>query len=92
MGIRPGEKLHEEMITTTDALSTVELEKYYVILPSTPQWNADEFVAHFGGQRVPLGFHYDSVFLMSISVRRIWLSAEEIREEIRLHVDAKFAV
>ncbi|MBC8082722.1 MAG: UDP-N-acetylglucosamine 4,6-dehydratase (inverting) [Hymenobacter sp.] len=84
VGIRPGEKLHEEMITTTDALSTVELEKYYVILPSTPQWNTDEFITHFGGQRVPLGFHYDS------ANNDHWLSAEEIREEIRRHVDAGF--
>ncbi len=34
VGIRPGEKLHEEMVTETDALSTVEFEDYFVILPS----------------------------------------------------------
>ncbi len=86
VGIRPGEKLHEEMITSTDALSTVELDKYYVILPSTPNWSIDDFITHFKGQRVPLGFHYDS------ANNNHWLSAEEIREEIRLHVDAEFAV
>ena len=40
VGIRPGEKLHEEMITTTDALNTLEFEDYYVILPSAPpRWD-----------------------------------------------------
>ncbi|RSK24791.1 UDP-N-acetylglucosamine 4,6-dehydratase (inverting) [Hymenobacter metallilatus] len=84
VGIRPGEKLHEEMITETDALSTVELDKYYVILPFTPRWDVDDFIRHFGGRRVEPGFHYDS------SNNTEWLSAEQIREEIRLHVDAGF--
>ncbi len=86
VGIRPGEKLHEEMITSTDALSTVELPKYYVILPFTPQWDVEQFIQHFNGKRVPEGFHYDS------ANNDEWLDAEQIREEIRLHVDAEFAV
>ncbi|MBG8554810.1 UDP-N-acetylglucosamine 4,6-dehydratase (inverting) [Hymenobacter guriensis] len=84
VGIRPGEKLHEEMITETDALSTVELDKYYVILPFTPRWDVEEFIRHFNGRRVEAGFHYDS------SNNADWLSVEQIREEIRLHVDAEF--
>ena len=84
VGIRPGEKLHEEMITETDALSTVELDRYYVILPNTPNWDVDKFVAHFHGQRVPLGFHYDS------ANNNEWLDAAQIQEEIRRHVDASF--
>lgn len=86
VGIRPGEKLHEEMITSTDALSTVELPKYYVILPFTPQWDVEQFIQHFNGKRVPEGFHYDS------ANNDEWLDAEQIREEIRLHVDAEFAI
>ncbi|TPG63719.1 UDP-N-acetylglucosamine 4,6-dehydratase (inverting) [Hymenobacter nivis] len=84
VGIRPGEKLHEEMITETDALSTVELPRYYVILPNTPNWNVDKFVDHFNGRRVPLGFHYDS------ANNDEWLDAAQIQEEIRRHVDADF--
>jgi UDP-N-acetylglucosamine 4,6-dehydratase len=84
VGIRPGEKLHEEMITETDALSTVELPRYYVILPATPPWDVEKFIAHFDGRRVPLGFHYDS------ANNEEWLDAEQIRQEIRLHVDADF--
>jgi FlaA1/EpsC-like NDP-sugar epimerase len=85
VGIRPGEKLHEEMITQTDALSTVELDRYYVILPATaPGWNVEKFIENFNGKRVPEDFHYDS------STNTEWLSAEQIREEIRLHVDPSF--
>jgi UDP-N-acetylglucosamine 4,6-dehydratase (inverting) len=84
VGIRPGEKLHEAMITETDALSTVELDKYYVILPFTPRWDVDKFIKHFNGRRVELGFQYDS------SNNTEWLNAEQIREEIRLHVDPTF--
>jgi UDP-N-acetylglucosamine 4,6-dehydratase/5-epimerase len=84
VGIRPGEKLHEEMITETDALSTVELPRYYVILPSTPNWDVNKFVAHFQGKWVPLGFHYNS------ANNDDWMSPAQIQEEIRLHVDADF--
>ncbi|UYZ64515.1 UDP-N-acetylglucosamine 4,6-dehydratase (inverting) [Hymenobacter weizhouensis] len=84
VGIRPGEKLHEEMITETDALSTVELDKYYVILPFTPRWSVDDFIEHFQGRRVEPGFHYNS------ANNDHWLTAEQLREEIRLHVDPTF--
>jgi len=65
VGIRPGEKLHEEMITATDALSTVEFDDYYVILPSLQLWDIDRFVAESGngngtGRMVPDGFAYNS--------------------------------
>ena len=43
VGIRPGEKLHEEMITSTDSLATIEFGDYFVILPSYEQWDVDEF-------------------------------------------------
>ena len=84
VGIRPGEKLHEEMITETDSLSTVELDRYYVILPATPTFDVEAFIRHFKGRRTPLGFHYDS------ANNAEWLDAAQIQEEIRRHVDADF--
>lgn len=63
VGIRPGEKLHEEMITVTDALSTVEFDNYYVILPATPLWDIDKFMgesAANAGKMVAPDFHYES--------------------------------
>lgn len=78
VGIRPGEKLHEEMITDTDALNTVEFDDYYVILPATPLWNEEEFRTTSGtspGRRVPFGFRYNSGenpdFLTSDDITRL---------------------
>jgi len=60
VGIRPGEKIHEEMITSSDSYNTFDLGKYYVILPSIPNWNIKEFVLEFNAQKVPIGFNYNS--------------------------------
>ena len=63
IGIRPGEKLHEEMITETDALNSVEFEKYFVILPSTQLWDIDKFREESNssiGEMCEYGFSYNS--------------------------------
>jgi UDP-N-acetylglucosamine 4,6-dehydratase (inverting) len=63
VGIRPGEKLHEEMITKTDSLSSLEFDDYFVILPSLPPWNVDEFRETSGaapGRPCEPEFSYDS--------------------------------
>lgn len=84
VGIRPGEKLHEEMITETDSLYTVEFDKYYVILPSTATFDRDQFVAEKNGKDVPMGFSYSS------GTNRDFLGVEALREEIRKHVNPDF--
>jgi UDP-N-acetylglucosamine 4,6-dehydratase/5-epimerase len=86
VGIRPGEKLHEEMITETDSLSTVELDRYYVVLPTTPKFTVEEYAAAHNAHPVAAGFRYSS------DKNDHWLTAEQLREEIRLHVDADFVV
>ncbi|WP_327469963.1 UDP-N-acetylglucosamine 4,6-dehydratase (inverting) [Sphingopyxis sp.] len=76
VGIRPGEKLHEEMITVTDALSTVEFDNYYVILPATPLWDVEKFIgesATNAGKMVAPDFHYES------GSNPDFLTVEEIR-------------
>ena len=63
VGIRPGEKLDEEMITETDALSSIEFEKYFVILPSTKLWDVDKFRKESDssfGEMCETGFSYNS--------------------------------
>ncbi len=60
IGIRPGEKIHEEMITSSDSFTTYDLGKYYVILPQNPLWNLSSFIKKFEAQKVAEGFHYDS--------------------------------
>ena len=47
VGIRPGEKIHEEMITPSDSFYTYDLGKYYTILPSTHKWKLDDFIKEF---------------------------------------------
>ena len=86
VGIRPGEKLHEEMITETDALNTIEFKDYFVILPSAPIWDVQEFIKTFGGKRCPGDFKYNS------GTNTEWLTIEQTRELIRLHVDSTFSV
>ena len=77
VGIRPGEKLHEEMITATDSLSTVEFDDYFVILPAYHTWDAEEFRQSSNssyGQMCEPGFRYDS------GTNDYFLSVEEIRD------------
>jgi len=73
IGIRPGEKLHEEMITQTDALNTIEFDDYYVITPSTRLWNPGKLAQTYGGKKCADGFYYNS------GTNTHWLSVEDIR-------------
>ena len=86
VGIRPGEKLHEEMITETDALKSLEFDNYFVILPSTNLWNIDRYLETFGGRYCQPGFSYTS------GRNDQWLTVEEIRRLIQKQVDPKFHV
>lgn len=51
IGLRPGEKIHEEMNTSADSFNTIEFEKYYVILPSSHdflKWSIKDFLNKLG--------------------------------------------
>ncbi len=85
-GIRPGEKIHEEMITDSDSYYTYDLGKYYTILPSSHRWKLDDFLKHFNGKKVPYGFRYNS------GENTEWETIEGMRDLIREHVDPDFAV
>jgi len=84
IGIRPGEKLHEEMITASDSFSTLKLGKYFVICPATPFWDVEKYCASFDGAPVEPGFTYNS------GTNEDFLTVEQIREQIQLHVDPGF--
>jgi UDP-N-acetylglucosamine 4,6-dehydratase/5-epimerase len=60
VGIRPGEKLHEEMITSSDSLNTIDLGKYYAILPATNEEAVAGYYASVLARHVPPGFSYNS--------------------------------
>jgi len=86
IGIRPGEKVHEEMITSSDSFTTYDLGKYYVILPQNLNWGLNEYIKHFNAVKVPEGFNYNS------GTNAEWLTVEDIRRLIKEHVDSQFEV
>ncbi|OEE76420.1 UDP-N-acetylglucosamine 4,6-dehydratase (inverting) [Vibrio genomosp. F6] len=87
VGIRPGEKLHEEMITDTDSLNTIDLGHYYAILPSVSfTYTEKEYMDHHKAEKVPFGFKYNS------GTNTEWETIEGLRKLIVEHVDPNFTV
>jgi UDP-N-acetylglucosamine 4,6-dehydratase (inverting) len=86
VGLRPGEKIHEEMITSSDSFYTYDLGKYYTILPSQHKWNLQEYIEHFNAEKVDLGFRYNS------GENDDWLGVEDLRKLIKEHVDSSFSI
>lgn len=87
VGIRPGEKLHEEMITATDALNTIDIGRYYAILPSVSfKHTREDYIKHHNAVPVPDGFHYSS------DKNEEWETVETMREKIKEFVDPNFEV
>jgi FlaA1/EpsC-like NDP-sugar epimerase len=81
IGIRPGEKLHEQMIGVEDAAYTYEYDGYYKILPSINNWTGDSVLIK-DGKRVPDGFMYSSNTnddWMSVDTLRAWIEANRAR-------------
>jgi UDP-N-acetylglucosamine 4,6-dehydratase/5-epimerase len=82
VGIRAGEKLHEEMITESDSYNTIEFDRYYAILSSDAK--KEKYLNHFNGSEVPKGFRYNS------GTNTQWVDVDEMRELIRKFVDPGF--
>ena len=85
VGIRPGEKVHEEMITPSDSFYTYDLGKYFTILPATHKWKLEDFIEEFNAKLVPQGFAYTS------GDNDEWETVETLRTLIKEHVDPAFA-
>lgn len=85
IGIRPGEKVHEEMITPSDSFYTYDLGKYYTILPPVHQWKLEDFIAEFNARPVEPGFAYTS------GQNTEWETVESLRQLIKEFVDPEFA-
>lgn len=85
IGIRPGEKIHEEMITTSDSLSTVDLGDYFAIVSSAAGMTVEEYLKRRPGLRVEAGFAYNS------GANEQFLTVEELRALIREHIDGSHA-
>lgn len=84
VGIRPGEKIHEEMITASDSFTTYDLGKYYVILPQVTNWNLEDYKNKFNAKPVPLGFSYSS------GENTEWETVDSLRSLIKEHLYPDF--
>lgn len=84
VGIRPGEKIHEEMITQSDSFNTVDLGRYFAILPSAGDYTSETYASDMGGKLVTPGFAYNSGtndnFLTVVELRQL------MRDKLHLEV------
>jgi UDP-N-acetylglucosamine 4,6-dehydratase (inverting) len=83
IGIRPGEKIHEELITESDSYNTIEFDKYYAILPSDV--DKVKYLNHFKAWEVDQGFKYNS------GTNTEWETVESMRDKITKYVDPNFS-
>jgi FlaA1/EpsC-like NDP-sugar epimerase len=86
IGIRPGEKIHEEMISESDSFYTWDLGPYFCILPSQTRFNLAEWVDKYQAKKVLAGFKYNS------GENTKWETVESLREKIKNYVDPNFVV
>jgi UDP-N-acetylglucosamine 4,6-dehydratase (inverting) len=84
VGIRPGEKLHEEMITNSDSPNTIDIGRYFAILGSGIEKNMTDYINSFNAKPVSKGFAYDS------GNNSDYLTIEQLRDLIKTHIDDKF--
>ena len=84
VGIRPGEKLHEEMITSSDSYNTIETDGYYIILPPMKDSKKKKYIDYYNAKEVEKGFVYNS------ANNTKWITPEELREQIKKYVDPGF--
>ncbi len=75
-GIRPGEKIHEEMISLSDSFTTYDVGKYYVILPSAPSWDLSKFIVEFSAKKLDKHFSYNSLDNTE------WETVESLKQKI----------
>ena len=86
VGIRPGEKIHEEMITYSDSFTTYDTGKYFVVLPQITNWDLNEFIKKFNAIKVPEGFNYNS------ENNTEWETVESLRTLIKENLYSDFTI
>jgi UDP-N-acetylglucosamine 4,6-dehydratase (inverting) len=86
VGVRAGEKIHEEMITASDSLNTVDMGRYFAILPAATSYSVDDYCRESHARRVEPDFSYNS------ASNPAFLTVPELRKLIQSHVDPGFTV
>lgn len=84
VGLRPGEKIHEEMITSSDSFNTYDLGKYFAIIPSETIWNREDYIKSNNATKIEEGVSYSS------ENNSQWETVESLRDLIQTHVDSDF--
>jgi UDP-N-acetylglucosamine 4,6-dehydratase (inverting) len=86
VGIRPGEKIHEEMISASDSYNTYDIGQYYTILPQKPAFSLEDFISTHNAVPVAPGFSYNS------GENESWETVESLRQQIKEQIDPTFEV
>ena len=84
IGIRPGEKIHEEMITASDSYNTYDIGEHFIILPNRANWNLNDYLEKFNGKKVKEGFSYNS------GENEIFETVEYLRDKIKKEFPNEF--
>ena len=84
IGVRPGEKIHEEMITASDSFNTVDMGRYYAILPAGAKYSIREYCEKEKASLVEQGFCYNS------GSNESFLTVDELRDLIHTHVGQSY--
>lgn len=77
VGIRPGEKIHEEMISSSDSYNTYDIGRFYVIIPTLVEWDLNLFLKTYNGVKVDQNFNYSS------GTNKEFLSVKKLKELIK---------
>lgn len=77
IGIRPGEKIHEELVTESESFNTAEFKNYYATLPNPSTWNQKRYLKKYRGKKVPRGFKYTS------GTNTQWLSVRDLKKLVQ---------
>ncbi len=85
IGVRPGEKIHEELITHADASNTIDIGDYYAILPTDGKLRNLYLKSNSRVKTMPKNFVYDSY------TNKKFLNVEEIRKLIKINISPSFS-
>ena len=78
IGVRPGEKIHEELITTNESVNTLDLGKYFSILPTISEISLSQYLKKKVGKKLPKDFSYNS------GTNKYFLTVSEIKKLISI--------
>lgn len=89
IGVRPGEKIHEELISPSESMNTIDLGDYYAIIPAmtfTGERSKFDYINHYDAKEIVENFHYNS------GENTKFETVESLRSKIKLYVNSSFKI